>query len=428
MSDKLLKKAVNKHKSGQSREAQSLYKKILKSQPQHIDANYMLGTLYAEQGDINNALKYLSNAERLAPRSQYIKNNLGNIYRMRGDYDTAALKYQEALTFQPDMIEAQNNLAIVQRRLNNTRQAIMLYKNAIALSPDFAEAHFNLGKAYWDEQQYEDAKACFTRVLEINPLHARAWHELGNYHLKHNNKAPAIECFEKYLSLTKDDECGARLKLSYLNAGELPQRQPEQLVRQTYEKKARTWDADVDRADMAFLGPQLVRDALRQMIPDAENLTVLDVGCGTGLCAPFLKPVAKRLHGVDLSEHMLDIARRKQCYDDLFCDDIIRYLTNTGEVYDLVTGSGVLIFFGELSVMFTAVRQRLSQGGYFIFTLYKSNDADIEIRDNMHFAHSERYIRALAAQSGFKAVDIEPVVHEYEHDQPQPGFIVILQK
>lgn len=428
MSEKLFKKATNKHKAGHYREAQSLYKKILKSQPQHIDANYMLGTLYAEQGEINNALKYMFVAEELAPGSQYIKNNLGNVYRMRGDYEAAEKMYNEALVIQPDMIEALNNLAIVHRRLNQASQAISLYKNAISLSPNFVEANFNLGKSYWDEGQYEDAKACFQRVLEIEPKHALATHEMGNYYLKTGDKENAIACFERYLSLDPEDECGARLKLSYLNVGQMPERQPEQLVKQTYEKKARTWDEDVERIDMAFLGPQHVQNAIEQQMPEATDLAVLDIGCGTGLCAPFLKPIANLLHGVDLSEHMLSIARGKEFYDQLVCDDIIHYLKTYDDEYDLIVGSGVLIFFGDLSAMFNAVLQRLKSDGYFIFTLYKSNDADIEIRDNMHFAHSEHYIRTIATQAGLTTASIEPVIHEYEHEQPQPGFIVTLKK
>ena len=428
MSEKLFKKATNKHKAGHYREAQSLYKKILKSQPQHIDANYMLGTLYAEQGELNSALKYMFVAEELAPGSQYIKNNLGNVYRMRGDYEKAEKMYNAALAIQPDMIEALNNLAIVHRRLNQTSQAISLYKNAISLSPNFVEANYNLGKSYWDEGQYEDAKACFQRVLEIEPKHALATHEMGNYYLKTGDKERAIKYFEQYLSLAPGDECGARLKLSYLDAGEMPDRQPEQLVKQTYEKKARTWDANVERIDMVFLGPQHVQNTIIQQLPDATELTVLDIGCGTGLCGSFLKPIAKKLHGVDLSEHMLSIARGKEFYNQLMCDDIIHYLENYDDTYDLIVGSGVLIFFGDLSEMFKAVSRRLGSDGYFIFTLYKSNDADIEIRDNMHFAHSENYIRTIAAQVGLTIANIEPVIHEYEHEQPQPGFIVTLKK
>ena len=428
MSDKLFKKATKKHKAGHYKEAQSLYKKILKSLPQDVDANYMLGTLYAEQGDTNNALKYMSFAEQLAPHSQYIKNNLGNVSRMRGDYETAETKYKEALAIQPNMIEALNNLAIVYRRLNQTSQAITLYKNAISLSPNFVEANYNLGKSYWDQGQFDDAKACFQRVLEIDPNHALASFEMGNCYLNVGDKENAITCFEKYLSLVPRDECGARLKLSYLNAGEMPERQPEQLVKQTYEKKARTWDADVERIDMEFLGPQHIQNAIKQQLPDAAKLAVLDIGCGTGLCGPFLKPIASTLHGVDLSEHMLAIARDKKHYDRLTCEDILYYLETYGDMYDLVVGSGVLIFFGDLLAMFEAVSRRLNFGGYFIFTLYKSNEANIEIRDNMHFSHSEQYIRLIADQSGLAVTQIEPVVHEYDHEQPQPGFLVILKK
>ena len=50
-SDPLIKKAIAKHNSGKHAEAKSLYKKILSSNPQHLDANYLLGTLLAEQGD-----------------------------------------------------------------------------------------------------------------------------------------------------------------------------------------------------------------------------------------------------------------------------------------------------------------------------------------------------------------------------------------
>ncbi len=427
MSDKLLKKAINKHKAGQYRDAQTLYKKILKSHPQHVDANYMLGTLFAEQGDTNNALKYMRIAEELAPGSQYIKNNTGNVYRISGDYDAAARKYNEALAIQPDMIEALNNLAIVYRRLNQTQQAITLYKNAISLSPNFIEANYNLGKAYWDESQYDDAKACFQRVLEIDPDHAMANHEMGNYYMKSGDKENAIACFKKYLSLAPEDHCGARLKLSYLDAGEMPARQPEQLVIETYEKKARTWDNDVERADIAFLGPKHIQQAVNQQLAEQSELTILDIGCGTGLCGPFLKPVATTLHGVDLSDHMLNIARKKGLYDDLVCDDLAHFIKTCNNQYDLIVASGVLIFFGDLSDLMLGVAGQLKSNGWFIFTLYKSNEADIEIRDNMHFAHSEEYIRKTVEQSGLKLVGVEQVIHEYEHDQPQPGYLVILK-
>ena len=428
MTDKLLKKAINKHKAGQHAVAQSLYKKILKSHPDHIDANYMLGTSLAETGQATAALKYVEQAERQAPDSQYIKNNLGNVYRMLGDYENAAEKYVQALSIQPDMTQALNNLAIVQRRLNNNQQAIALYKSAIAANPEFLEAHYNLGKSYWDEGQYDNAFACYQRVLELDPGHALATHEMGNYYMQLKDNGKAISCFEKYLELVDKDTCGANLKLSYLKGGQIPDRQPEQLVIQTYEKKARTWDQDVERADMAFLGPQHIEHALADLKLASDNLNVLDIGCGTGLCGTYLRNCASQLHGVDLSRQMLALAEKKKLYDQLVCGDIIEYISSTKNNYDLIVGSGVLIFFGDLQDAVTKIAQKILPSGHFVFTLYESKHNDIEIRDNMHFAHSEKYIEQVAKQAGLHIKQIKPVIHEYEHEQPQPGFVVSLCK
>ena len=208
----------------------------------------------------------------------------------------------------------------------------------------------------------------------------------------------------------------------------MPERQPEQLIKQTYEKKARTWDEDVGRVDMAFLGPQHIAQALTELKLAGKNLNVMDVGCGTGLCAPSLKECSSLLHGIDLSPDMLALADRKKLYNELFCDDIVHHFETTETDYDLIVGSGVMIFFGNLLPVLTGISSHTKPHGHFIFTLYQSAHDDIEIRDNMHFAHSKKYIEKVAKQSGFKVKGIKAVVHEYEHEQPQPGFLVSLEK
>ncbi len=56
------------------------------------------------------------------------------------------------------------------------------------------------------------------------------------------------------------------------------------------------------------------------------SLAVLDAGCGTGLCAPWLVPYAHRLVGVDLSQAMLDKAAARACYDELAKADLVAFL------------------------------------------------------------------------------------------------------
>ena len=67
---------------------------------------------------------------------------------------------------------------------------------------------------------------------------------------------------------------------------------------------------DAKREQLSYRAPQLIAAALGRVVPAAAgDLAIIDVGCGTGLCGPLLKPYASRLVGVDLSSKMLDAAR-----------------------------------------------------------------------------------------------------------------------
>ena len=49
----------------------------------------------------------------------------------------------------------------------------------------------------------------------------------------------------------------------------------------------------------------------------ARQLSLLDLGCGTGLLAVHLGRLKGRLIGADLYPKMLEQARRREIYDDL---------------------------------------------------------------------------------------------------------------
>lgn len=423
---KLLKKAINKHNAGKLTEAKVLYKKILSDSPQHLDANYLLGTLLAEEGDLPRALKQLNAAEIIAPQSHLIKNNLGNVYRMLGDFQAAGRYYEQALALKPEMPEACNNLAIVYRRLGKDDLAITHFERAISINPNFVEAIYNLGKCYRDHEKFSDAKACYQRALDIKSDYAPAHHDFGVCEMALNHSNEAIKHFQRYLELVPSDPFGARLKLAFLSNGDIPDKHPAQLVTQTYEKKARTWDSDVSVPEKQFLGPQHIAESIAKYCADSSHLSVLDIGCGTGLCGNCLRPHASQLIGVDISPHMLALAKQKKLYDELIESDIEDYLTQSQEKYDLIIGSGVLIFFGDLNPLLEKIGNRLREKGMLIATLYRSESLEISIRDNIHFAHSENHIRNAAEKNGLEVVELSQIVHEYEKGQPQAGFLLVL--
>jgi tetratricopeptide (TPR) repeat protein len=114
-SDQILSKARAKHDAKNYGEAIKLYQMVLMKRPGDIDANYLLGTVYAETGKLEEAKKYLLKAEKILPGSPFIKVNLGNVYKEQGDFEAAIICFVNALQVQHDLVEAQHNLDLVSK-------------------------------------------------------------------------------------------------------------------------------------------------------------------------------------------------------------------------------------------------------------------------------------------------------------------------
>lgn len=98
------------------------------------------------------------------------------------------------------------------------------------------------------------------------------------------------------------------------------------LNRQAYDRVAAHWDA----ARSAFWGPeQRYLDALLE--PLTYGAVVLDLGCGTGRpMAGYLLERGLRVIGVDQSEAMLDIARRRYPGGTWVAADLVHYVMPAG--------------------------------------------------------------------------------------------------
>lgn len=423
---KLLRKAGKKYQQGSARAAADIYKKILARDPGHLDANYLLGALYAEQGKLEPALKYTRIAADISPDSPWVQNNLGNLLRLQGEYVAAITVYQKALMMKPDFAEVHSNLGIAHYRLGQVDEAIQAYEEALRLQPGLTQARLNLGKLLQDADEPAAAVRCFEAVLTTDADNLRGLEGLGRAYLKQGANLKAIECFERCLALNPQDRYGMRAKLAFLGQMETPDRLPAALVRETYEKKALNWDREVARTEHQFFGAENIQQALQQLRLETPGQQILDLGCGTGACGTFLRPLAAHLEGVDLSRPMLDMAAQKQFYDELVCDDVVSYLQLHPVSYDLITASGVLIFFGDLAPVLQAVRLALRPGGCFVFTLYEGSD-DIRVRHNFHFEHSQSYLRRQSGALGLEVMQLEQAVHELHEGVPQAGLVVALR-
>ena len=237
----------------------------------------------------------------------------------------------------------------------------------------------------------------------------------------------AIICFRRGLALDPDDSNGAGLALAHLGAAAVPDRPSAAYLDRHYAHRAVHWDRGV-RVAGAHQGGDGIRRAFDALIGTAASLAILDAGCGTGLCGSFLRPLARRLVGVDLSASMIARAEEKGLHDRLVRADLVEHMRAHVSAYDLVVGAAVLIHFGDLASAFAAAWRTLRPRGLFALTLFEQDGAAPAITSFSCHAHSAPYVAAEARAAGFALRRVERIVHEYHDQQPIPGLVVVLER
>ncbi len=111
---------------------------------------------------------------------------------------------------------------------------------------------------------------------------------------------------------------------------------------------------------------------LLQLIGDPAGQTVLDVACGEGFYTRLLREQgAAKVTGVDLSEGMIDLARRQETQHRLGIEYLVGDARNLplAEHYDLVVAAYLLNYAQdrrELQAMSTGIARCLKPGGRFV--------------------------------------------------------------
>ncbi|MES2937012.1 MAG: methyltransferase domain-containing protein [Pseudomonadota bacterium] len=154
----------------------------------------------------------------------------------------------------------------------------------------------------------------------------------------------------------------------------------------------------------------------------------LDLGCGTGLCGPLLRPFTDAVDGVDLSARMLEQARRTGAYDALLQADVAAHLARATQRYDLVVAADVFIYVGALDAVFEGVA-RCMPAGVFCFTVEAAGeDEGMVLRPSLRYAHSRGYLRVLAQRHGLRELAVEERPIREDQQAPIPGLFVWLER
>lgn len=164
---------------GNFREAETLYKEILNTDPDDVNALHFLGVVYHHLKQDDLAATYIQQALRLQPNYADARINLGIVYQAIGRLDEAREEYEHAVRLNPTSALAWYNLANLYREQKRTKEAIDSYSRALELDPQFLDAYIQLGNIFRDIGQSALAIKCYQQALHVKPDAVEVINSLG---------------------------------------------------------------------------------------------------------------------------------------------------------------------------------------------------------------------------------------------------------
>ncbi|HET9843924.1 MAG TPA: methyltransferase domain-containing protein, partial [Gammaproteobacteria bacterium] len=205
---------------------------------------------------------------------------------------------------------------------------------------------------------------------------------------------------------------------------------PLEYVRALFDQYAFNYDTHV-KTMLNYQVPEKMRQAIAPFATKATKAwDVLDLGCGTGLCAPYFTDVAGKMVGVDISPNMIEVANQKGGYHKLHVEDALNFLAKTQYTYDLIIAADVFVYFAELHAILSAIGLKLVPQGFCIFSIEKCEDSEgpFILRKTGRYAHSASYLQTLCAQLHLLVLFQEETILRKQEDQDVYGYIIIVQK
>lgn len=320
--------------------------------------------------------------------------------------------------------------ATVTRALGDREQAIEILRRLCATQSGDAESWSQLAEFLREAGRFAEALEAAGLAAGLAPGNAGILYRLGQCRWEAGDRAGAAEDFRRVLALDPADPFGAAHQIA-IAEGVVPAGLSVDTMRAGFDEFAGYYDTKmVDR--LRYRGPEELRACLEtEAAAELPPLwDILDLGCGTGLVGEALQARKHRLVGIDLSARMIELARRRGLYDALHQGELVELLDGMcAEQFDVVTAGELFIYFGPLAPAFAAIRGVLRPGGYLAFNTQSPalGSVEIEACRSKTFAHSETYLRRVAAECGFTLRRCAPCFIRLEDGKPVDSRVTLLQ-
>lgn len=365
-------------------------------------------------------------------------------------------------------------LVKIMERLGDTERAAKMkaatldgMKKGLAANPDNQSIHLDAAIVLLEMDQPDEAEVLLRKAIILDPSDLRSGFPLIHRYLKRNEPDALIEVWRPFLDHEDPEVFTIAMRAMIKGMGqfgfnehalalieEARKKWPSSTdVLDKYERdlKGLTEDSislteavdlfdsfaenyDTNLTAIGNRGPFMIGEMIEKLgwEPKGE-LAIFDAGCGTGLCAPYLRDHAKLLHGCDVSIKMLEKSKDRNIYDLLTRTDLNNPATYPEGVFDLAVVADVFVYFGDLVPSLSGIAGMLKPGGWVILTV-EDGDGKAPARgwhsySSGRFRHTSDYVTDALVKSGFTKPKTEfKETLRREFGEPIPGICIAAQK
>jgi tetratricopeptide (TPR) repeat protein len=165
---------------GEQNKAETIYRDILRVEPDHVEAARLLAEIAAAHEQYREAEVFLRHALKVAPDYARAWVDLANVQRELEDFAEAIASAEKVLALAPDKAESHMLCASMFGAAGQYDEAIRAYESALLLAPDKAGAMCSMAHHLKTIGKGDEAIARYRACIATRPDYSEAYWSLAN--------------------------------------------------------------------------------------------------------------------------------------------------------------------------------------------------------------------------------------------------------
>jgi Tfp pilus assembly protein PilF len=204
-----------KANAGRYEEAVAAFEKSLTEDPNLVEAHEWIAHIFILQGDYDDAIERYQRIVARNPSTDS-KVSLGLAYLRVGDVDMAVKTLSNAVAADPSHYKGWNNLSLAYLRQGKVADARAAAERAVELEPSFASAHVNLGNVELREGAAAAAVASFEKAVALDADQVEAYFGLAGAYDYLGEEGKAGDSYVRYLKRAGQDQTKREAAVKWL--------------------------------------------------------------------------------------------------------------------------------------------------------------------------------------------------------------------